>query len=187
LDADGVDRLWDHRESVARSGLACPAMGIDKTKLDELLLRARREIDAGLLPSCQLALAQDGEVVATETFGDATPDTRYVIFSATKPLVAGAMWILIGEGKIDPAERVAELLPEFGKNGKDQITIEQVMLHTSGFPAAPMGPPAWNTSAGRRERFGQWRLNWEPGTKFEYHPTSAHWVLAELITDTSGQ
>ncbi|HEX9548916.1 MAG TPA: serine hydrolase domain-containing protein, partial [Acidimicrobiales bacterium] len=31
------------------------------------------------------------------------------------------------------------------------------------------------------------RLNWEPGTRSEYHPTSAHWVLAELIerlTDT---
>jgi CubicO group peptidase (beta-lactamase class C family) len=50
-----------------------------------------------------------------------------------------------------------------------------------------MGPPAWETSEGRRQRFAQWRLNWEPGTKFEYHPTSAHWVLAELITDVSGQ
>jgi CubicO group peptidase (beta-lactamase class C family) len=162
-------------------------MGIDKTKVDDLLLRARREIDAGLLPSCQLALAQDGEVVVSETFGDAMPDTRYVIFSATKPLVAGAVWLLIGEGKIDPSERVAEVLSEFGENGKDQITIEQVMLHTSGFPAAPMGPPAWDTSEGRRQRFAQWRLNWDPGTKYEYHPTSAHWVLAELIMATTGQ
>src|SRR4029077_10045255 len=28
--------------------------------------------------------------------------------------------------------------------------------------------------------------NWEPGTRFEYHATSAHWVLAELIERMSG-
>ena len=32
----------------------------------------------------------------------------------------------------------------------------------------------------------KWRLNWEPGTRFEYHPTSAHWVLAELIDIVTG-
>jgi CubicO group peptidase (beta-lactamase class C family) len=34
--------------------------------------------------------------------------------------------------------------------------------------------------------FAKWRHNWEPGTKFEYHPTSAHWVLAELINEVTG-
>jgi CubicO group peptidase (beta-lactamase class C family) len=34
--------------------------------------------------------------------------------------------------------------------------------------------------------FAKWRLNWEPGTRFEYHPTSAHWVLAELIARADG-
>src|SRR5207248_8457479 len=70
---------------------------------------------------------------------------------------------------------------------KNIITIEQVMLHTSGFPTAPLGPPQWETSEGRRQAFARWRLNWEPGTKYEYHPTSAHWVLAEIITEISGE
>ena len=74
----------------------------------------------------------------------------------------------------------------FDKPGKDAITVEQVMLHTSGFPHAPMPIPVGATSAGRSARFAQWRLNWEPGTAFEYHPTSAHWVLAELIERVSG-
>src|SRR5262249_46499373 len=34
--------------------------------------------------------------------------------------------------------------------------------------------------------FARWRLNWEPGSTFEYHPTSAHWVLAEIIERVSG-
>ena len=50
----------------------------------------------------------------SETFGDATPDTRYVVYSATKAFVAGAMWAVIGDGLIDPSSRVVELVPEFG-------------------------------------------------------------------------
>jgi CubicO group peptidase (beta-lactamase class C family) len=159
---------------------------IDKERVDLLIERACKEIDEGRLPSCQLALAKDGELVRFETFGDANAETRYIVFSATKAWVASAAWILIGEGKLDVSKRVAEYLPEFGTNGKDVITVEQVMLHTSGFPHAPLGPPQWATSAGRREAFSKWRLNWEPDSAFEYHPTSAHWVLAELITELSG-
>src|SRR3954453_19391105 len=98
---------------------------IEPERLQALLDRARREIVAGLLPSCQLAVALDGEVVVNEAFGDATTDTRYVMFSATKAVTAGAVWLLLGEGALKEQQRVAELIPEFGTNGKDVITIEQ--------------------------------------------------------------
>jgi CubicO group peptidase (beta-lactamase class C family) len=152
-----------------------------------LLQRARREVDAGLLPSAQVALAYDGELIAFETFGDATDEARYVVFSATKAFVAGAVWALIGDGLVDPALRVVEYIPEFASNGKDVVTVEQVMLHTSGFPAAPLPILNGDTSAGRTAAFASWRLNWEPGTLFEYHPTSAHWVLAEIIERVSSR
>ena len=161
-------------------------LGVDEDALDALVARAQREIDEGRLPSCQLAFARDGKLAVWITLGDAAPDSRYVIFSATKPVVAAAMWILIGAGAIDVTRRVAEVVPEFGANGKDAITIEQVMLHTSGFPRAPFAPADWDDRARRLARFSQWRCNWEPGTRFEYHPTSAHWVLAELIERASG-
>jgi CubicO group peptidase (beta-lactamase class C family) len=96
------------------------------------------------------------------------------------------MWQLIGEGSIDPSDRVVDHFPEFGENGKDVITVEQVMLHTSGFPTAPLGPPKWADRAARQQIMAGWRLNWEPGTRYEYHPTSAHWVLAELIDRATG-
>jgi CubicO group peptidase (beta-lactamase class C family) len=163
------------------------SLGLIPERLDALLTRIRREVDAGLLPSCQLALARDGKLAAFETVGDAKPTTSYVVFSATKAIVAGAAWILIGEGKLDPTLRVADVIPEFGTNGKDVVTIEQVMLHTSGFPHAPLGPPDWASREKRLEAFARWKLNWEPGTAFEYHPTSAHWVLAELIERLAGE
>ncbi|MGH2759050.1 MAG: serine hydrolase, partial [Actinomycetota bacterium] len=73
-------------------------VGVSSERLDDLLTRAQREIDEGLLPSCQIALAKDGQLVAFETYGDATNDTRYVIFSATKPFVASTVWHLLAEG-----------------------------------------------------------------------------------------
>jgi len=159
---------------------------LDRKAVQELLGRAQREIDEGNLPSCQLALARGGELELFETLGDATNESRYVVFSCTKAFVAGAMWALIGDGAVEVRKRVVDYIPEFASNGKDVITVEQVMLHPSGFPHAPLGPPDWFTREGRLARFAQWRLNWEPGTAYEYHATSAHWVLAEIIERVTG-
>lgn len=160
---------------------------LKQDKVDQLLTRAQREVDEGLVPSVQVALAIDGKVELFETFGNETNETRYVIFSSTKAFVAGAVWVLIGEGKVDVGKRVIDYIPEFGTNGKEDITVEQVMLHTSGFPHAPMPFTDGDTSEGRTRRFAEWRLNWEPGTSYEYHATSAHWVLAEIIERVTGQ
>src|ERR1700733_4834199 len=92
---------------------------LDREATDALLTRARQEIDSGLLPSCQLAIARNGEVLLDVAFGDATTDTRYVIFSCTKALIASAVWLLIGDDRLDPGVRVCEVIPEFGANGKE--------------------------------------------------------------------
>src|SRR5690348_17174533 len=108
--------------------------------LGQLLEAARRDVDRGRVPACQLAVARDGELLAFETFGDATNDTRFAIFSATKPIVASAVWVLLGEGKLELARPVRDWIPEFASNGKETVTLEQVLLHTAGFPSAPMAP-----------------------------------------------
>jgi len=160
---------------------------LNQKRIRELLGRAGREVEEGRLPACQIALGYDGEIVVDETYGDADPTTRFAFFSATKALIAGALWSLMGDGVLDVRRRVAEVVPEFGSNGKDTVTIEQVMLHTSGFPHAPLGPPAWNTRESRLRTFAEWHLTWQPGTRYEYHPTSAHWVLAEIIDRVTGR
>lgn len=166
-----------------------PNQTIDQAQVQKLIGRARREVDEGFLPSAQVALAINGEVIAEEAFGDATPDSRYCIFSATKPFVASVIWTLMADGAIDITKPVTEYFPAFGGDDgtKAAITVEQVMLHTAGFPHAPLGPPVWFDRAERAEHMARWRLNWEPGTRFEYHPSSAHWVLAEIIDAITGQ
>ena len=159
---------------------------IDHDRVTELVERCSREVDEGLLPSCQFAIGFEGEIVVDQTIGNANPETRYCFFSATKPFVAATVWQLLSENSLDLSTPISSLIPEFAENGKERITLEQVMLHTSGFPHAPMGPNVWSDSESRRRRMSEWRLNWEPGSRYEYHPTSAHWVLAEVITEITG-
>ncbi|HEV7525464.1 MAG TPA: serine hydrolase domain-containing protein [Acidimicrobiia bacterium] len=153
---------------------------------DPVLDVARRLVDDGATPACQVAVARDNEVVCFETFGAATNNTRFCAWSATKPIVASAVWLLIGDGLLDPNRPVAHYVPEFATNGKEVVTVEQVLLHTSGFPNAPMDALEGGDAVTRAKRFTEWRLEWEPGTRFEYHATAAHWVLAELIERLSG-
>jgi len=171
------------------------ALGIDPSKLDALLARAEKEVREGLLPSAQIAVARHGKIAAMRTVGrvtrggrdvEATNDTLYVVFSATKAITSAAAWLLIESGALALDARVADIIPEFGSNGKDAVTVEQLFTHTCGFPYAPFRTLDWDDRHARLERFRRWRLNWEPGTRFEYHPTASMWVIAELIERSSG-
>ena len=139
------------------------------------------------LPAAQLAVARDGQVVCFETVGEPGAATRFLIWSCTKAFIASVIWQLVGEGKVAYDAKVAEYLPEFATNGKESVTVDHVLLHTGGFPQAPLGPMRWATSASRREAFGRWRLNWEPGSRYEYHQLAGAWVLAEIIETVDGR
>ncbi len=158
---------------------------VSAAKVDRLLQRTRREVDQGISPAVQIAVAHHGELVVDETIG-APASSRFVVFSATKALVAGAIWRLIDRGDVDVAAPAASYVPEFGTNGKDAVTVEQLLTHTGGFPMAPLGPPRWATREGRREALSRWKLNFEPGSTYVYHPTAGHWVLGEIISEITG-
>ena len=78
--------------------------GLDPVKVAALFTRAEREVTAGLLPSCQIAIARNGKIGAMKTFGHAiqggrdqpaTNDTLYCVFSCTKAIIAASIWLLI--------------------------------------------------------------------------------------------
>ena len=97
------------------------------------------------------------------------------------------LWKLISDGLLDPAGTVARYIPEFAPNGKDSVTVEQVVTHVGGFPLAPLGYPAMLHREARLEAFAKWRLTYEPGTELQFHLTSAAWVIAELCERLDGQ
>ena len=169
--------------------------GVDSEALEAVFARARREVDEGLIPSCQVAVARNGKIAGMRTFGTAvqggserpaTDETLYCIFSCTKVVVAAAVWTLFEDGLLQLDERVADIIPEFATNGKENVTVEQTMLHTGGFPLAPYRQDDWGDRGKMLDAFSRWHLSFEPDSKFEYHATSAHWVLSEIIFRRTG-
>ena len=156
-------------------------LGLDSEKIAVLLTRVQREVDEGLLPAVQVALARNGKLAVFESYGEANDDSLFSIFSATKAITSAAAWLLIQGGQLDTAEIVADIIPEFASNGKNEVTVEQLFTHTAGFPSAPFAPLDWNDTQHRLKRYEQWELNWPPGSRFEYHPTSSMWVIADII------
>ena len=143
-------------------------------------------IAEGLL-GCQVAVARAGEIAWTRSFGIASESTRFWVASATKPIVASAIWMLMDDQQLDITRPVAHYIPEFAAEGKQHVTVEQVLLMTCGFPNALMAPGDAVDPDRRAQRFAQWELEYPPGTRYVYHGMSAHWVLAELIERLAAQ
>ena len=162
------------------------SLGLDPHKVATFLARVKQEVDEGVLPAAQVAVARHGRVGIFESYGTAQADSLTPVFSATKAITSAAAWLLFQAGELREDERVVDIIPEFNTNGKDVVTVGQLFTHTAGFPHAPFKPPQWNNRDERYARFAQWRLSWPPGSKFEYHPSSSMWVIAEIIERRSG-
>jgi CubicO group peptidase (beta-lactamase class C family) len=158
--------------------------GVDPHRLEVLLRRIRLEVEHGSLPSVQVAVARGGRLIAFHTWGEGAP--RYLLQSVGRTIVASAVWKLIGEGKVDVTERVAEIIPEFGANGKEAVTFEHMLTHTAGLPFAPMGYPKMTDRALRLAAFAKWRLDTPPGEVLQFHLTSTAWIVAEVVERRTG-
>ena len=61
-------------------------------------------------------------------------DTLQCVFSSGKNMEAIAMAMLVDRGLVDYDDLVTKHWPEFGANGKDTITVADVMRHAGGVP-----------------------------------------------------
>jgi len=127
-----------------------------------------------------------GELVFDEAIGaGTTPDSNYLLWSSTKPLIAVALLQIIDEGGAKLRDRVRRYMPEFGIRGKETCTIAHLLSHRGGFP-----------DSGRRlKTLGRYVRNWdealaavcdmeaqwEPGMDRGYHPSSSWFIVGELI------
>jgi len=169
-------------------------VGVDPERLEALYARVARDVEQGILPAAQVAVARRGRIAGMRAFGTvthegrpapATNETLFVVFSCTKALTSAAAWLLVEEGLLALDQRVAEGIPEFAENGKQDVTVEQLFTHAAGFPRAPYRQRDWDWTR-LPDAFARWRLDWEPGTRFEYHATSSMWVIAALVQARTG-
>jgi CubicO group peptidase (beta-lactamase class C family) len=183
---------------LARSGLILDdprAVGIDPLALDALYARIEKAVGRHDGCGAQVALARGGRVAAFRAFGSARfagelraaeRSSLFAVFSVTKAFVSSATWILLADGTLGLGDRVVDHIPEFGRNGKQAVTVEHLLTHTAGLPNAHLLPGEWLSEERRLARFGDWKLEWAPGSRFTYHGSSSMWVLAQLITQRTG-
>src|SRR4029077_11440632 len=94
------------------------------------------------IPGAVLIVGHDGHVIYRKAYGSRaleprrevmTLDTIFDVASMTKVVVtATAVMQLVEKGKVRLNDPVAKYLPEFAQNGKDDITVRQLLTHYSG-------------------------------------------------------
>jgi CubicO group peptidase (beta-lactamase class C family) len=110
-------------------------------------------------------------------------DTMVVVHSATKGLAAMTLAIAHSRGWLDYEERVCTYWPEFGQQGKERITVRQLLAHQAGLFA--IDEPVDRSVIADLDRLAvilaRQKPAWEPGTRQAYHAMSLGFYEGELL------
>lgn len=110
-------------------------------------------------------------------------DTMVVVYSTTKGLAAMTIALAHSRGLIDYDERVSTYWPEFAQNGKENITVRQLLAHQAGLFAfnEPVDKETVRDLDHLAEVMARQTPAWEPGTRQGYHAISLGFYEGELI------
>ncbi len=145
-------------------------------------------------------VAENGEPVYEEAVGYAVmefdvpnaTDTRFRIGSVTKQFTAALVLQLVEEGTIDLDATISEYLPEYPPGPGEQVTIHQLLAHTSGIPSYtgfpemeefkrdPFDPDSFIATFWDRE------LEFEPGSRWSYN-NSGYYLLGVILERVTGK
>jgi uncharacterized protein YbbC (DUF1343 family)/CubicO group peptidase (beta-lactamase class C family) len=166
-------------------------------------------IAAKKLPGAVVVVGHGGKVVFEQAYGvrklDGEPgvdgraspaepmtvDTIFDMASLTKCLAtATAVMQLVEQGKVDVDAPVVKYLPEFGVNGKDKVTVRELLTHYSGLPPDVDLKDAWGLAkpdkAEGMKRAMAAKLDSVPGTKFVYSDVNFI-TLGAIVEKVSGE
>ena len=147
------------------------------------------------IPGAVLLIGHDKHVIYRKAYGERslepkrsamTVDTIFDLASLTKVVATTtAVMQLVDQGKVRPNDPVVKYIPEFGQNGKADITVRDLLTHYSGMePDFDLNPP-WNgREAGLRLAFSAVPIA-PPETRFIYSDTNFI-VLGALVERVSG-
>src|SRR5688572_26431091 len=110
-------------------------------------------------------------------------DTMVVVYSTTKGLAAMTLAVAHSRGWLDYDERVCKYWPEFAEQGKEKITVRQLLAHQAGLFA--FDEPVDKSVIADLDRLAivlaRQKPVWEPGTRVAYHALTLGFYEGELI------
>jgi serine-type D-Ala-D-Ala carboxypeptidase len=166
---------------------------LDFGEIDELVQQAMRQ---GKTPGAVVAVGRHDRMLYRQAYGeravlpvrhDMTADTIFDLASLTKPIVTGtlAAW-LIERGELGLSDAVSKYLPEFRGQSKETVTVEQLLLHTSGLPPSnPLADYRQGRERARARAVGS-VLEAYPGRRFIYSDVG-YIVLGMLLERVTGE
>ncbi|MFT5223791.1 MAG: CubicO group peptidase (beta-lactamase class C family), partial [Glaciecola sp.] len=182
------------------------SVGLKAQDIEEIWSTVRRLYRWGMHPAIQLCLRRDGEVVLDRSLGYArgggpgerrenertlaTPQTPFVLASGSKAVTAMVVHLLDDRGLLHVDDRVCEYVPEFGRNGKEAITINHVLSHRSGVPNIPREALDLDLITDHNhilQILADAKPTIPPGRFVAYHAVSGGFILAELVRRVTGK
>ena len=175
MTRDNVEAIWSSVESFYRTGLQ-PGMTMVVRRQGEIVLKRSIGHARGNPPPNHAD--QDVEQVLM------TPDTPICLFSASKAITAMLIHKLQEIGKLELSDRVGKYIQEFACNGKERITIAQVLSHRAGVPQIPIRNPhpsllfKWDSVI---DLINSGFTKHGDGTQHAYHAIVGGYILGEII------
>ncbi|HTS37949.1 MAG TPA: serine hydrolase [Candidatus Solibacter sp.] len=169
------------------------APGVRLNAVDAVIQQA---ISDGNIPGAVLVVGHNGSVIYRKAYGSRalepqrepmTLDTIFDLASLTKVIATTtAVMQLVEQGKLRMNDPVAKYLPEFAQNGKDDITIRQLLTHYSGLePDLDLKTPWEGKETAYRMAFAETLQN-PPGSVFVYSDINFI-MLGALVERASGE
>ncbi|MBU0558838.1 MAG: serine hydrolase [Bacteroidetes bacterium] len=147
----------------------------DFSAVDSLMKKA---VADSVFPGGVVLAGHRKRVIYNKAFGNYTYDasstkvtTESIFDMASVSKVAAttsAAMMLFDEGKIKLGDKVVSFLPEFGNNGKEKITIQNLLVHNSGLPAFKRYYVMVNTKKEIIDDIMNTKLDFEPGSDYTY-------------------
>jgi CubicO group peptidase (beta-lactamase class C family) len=179
MTAAGIERIWSLVERLYRSGFY-PAIALCVRREGQVVLDRAIGHARGNGPSDR----QDS--VRTP----AKPQTPFVIFSASKVMTTVVAHLLEERGLLHVGDRVCEYIPEYAPNGKEVITIEQLLAHRAGVPNLPADAFDLDRFSDREfmlEMLCAAKPSSRPGKLLSYHAVSGGFIIAEIVRRVTGR
>ncbi|WP_224244631.1 serine hydrolase domain-containing protein [Hyalangium gracile] len=110
-------------------------------------------------------------------------DTMVIVYSATKGMAGLAMALAHSRGLFDYDERVSTYWPEFAQQGKEKITIRQLLAHQAGLFALDVRPDIGLVEDPDRLAvvLARQKPAWAPGMRQAYHGITLGFYESELL------
>ncbi len=171
------------------------SVSVSAERLAQIDAVINEEISNKKLPGAVVLVARKGRVVCRKSYGARalepsreamTPDTIFDLASLTKVVAtATSIMILLERGKLRLSDPVSLHIPELKGEGRDRITIEQLLTHVSGYAPDFDLRERWTGYDEAIKRLIKEPLRNPPGNRFTYSDIGFI-TLGEVVARVGG-